>query len=191
MNTTFNTQALAYSVSGTVPSGQTERADTERAFKKLDVAKKEAAAEADAQASVVSISAEGAQRSDAAQAAQASQAGQAGQAVQPAGSGQAGAAAAAPAPAPAQATAAPAAAASSTAGGVSSSTQTYDPADANRDGKVTDPERQAYDAKLAEQKAAEQAAEKAAQATRNAEAGPALKAYSTVEQLGKNSGTPA
>lgn len=196
MNTTFNTQALAYSVSGTVRSGQTERTDTEQVFKKLDVVKKDGANAPDAQAraAVVSISNEGAQRSEAAQAASTTggspAAATAAPAPAPSTSASASSASAAPAPAPAPQAASGTATGTST-GGVSSSTQTYDPADANRDGKVTDPERQAYDTKIAAQKAADKAAEQAAQAARSAEAGAALKAYASVEQLGKNSGPAA
>ena len=188
MKTTFNTQALAYSVSGTVRSGQTERTDTQQLFKKLEVVKKDDAPPAAAQAAVVSISAEGAQRSAASQAAA------------PAGATEP---AAAPPAAPANVAAAPppaspapdspvaAASASVSGGSVSNSVQTFDPADDNRDGKVTDPERQAYDARLAAQKAAEQAAEKAAQAARAGEADAALKAYGQIETLGASRNSAA
>ncbi|KQV96372.1 hypothetical protein ASC91_02130 [Pelomonas sp. Root1237] len=61
-----------------------------------------------------------------------------------------------------------------------STTQTYEPADTDEDGTVSPMERQAYEAKLADEKAAAQA-EKSARA---AEADAAVRAYEAVEQLG-------
>lgn len=61
-----------------------------------------------------------------------------------------------------------------------SATPTYEPADTDEDGTVSPMERQAYEAKLADEKAAAQA-EKTARA---AEADAAVRAYEAVEQLG-------
>ncbi|KQV53031.1 hypothetical protein ASC95_09680 [Pelomonas sp. Root1217] len=61
-----------------------------------------------------------------------------------------------------------------------STSQTYEPADTDEDGTVSPMERQAYEAKLADEKAAAQA-EKSARA---AEADAAVRAYEAVEQLG-------
>jgi len=70
-------------------------------------------------------------------------------------------------------------AASTTGGGA----ETYEPADANEDGKVSAQEQQAYDARLA----AERAAAQGAGSRRTAEADAAVKAYEAVEQLGQAS----
>ncbi|MFG6431741.1 hypothetical protein [Roseateles sp. LYH14W] len=77
----------------------------------------------------------------------------------------------------------PAGAGAKAAGATSSSAETYEPADANEDGKVSVQEQQAYDARLA--------AEKAANSGRTAQADAAVKAYEAVEQLGQDSGTAA
>lgn len=61
-----------------------------------------------------------------------------------------------------------------------STAQTYEPADTDEDGTVSPMERQAYETKLADEKAAAQAE----QSARTAEAGAAVKAYEAVEQLG-------
>ena len=204
--TTFNTQAQASSLSGTVPSGRTERPDTDQAFKALDSGNKGYLTADDLQAAVVKISAEGARRADAAQGGDA--------AGKPAPSAQAVLArldsdsdgkvteqefkAAAPKAAPADgaggaqaaqpAGGQPAAsgvggAAGGAAGGVSSSARTYEPADTNEDGEVSAREQQAYDAKLAADKAAQ-----AAGGGRTAEADAAVKAYESVVQLGQGNG---
>jgi len=65
-----------------------------------------------------------------------------------------------------------------------STTQTYEPADTDEDGTVSPMERQAYETKLADEKAAIQAE----QSARTAEAGAAVKAYEAVEQLGSAAG---
>jgi hypothetical protein len=65
-----------------------------------------------------------------------------------------------------------------------STTQTYEPADTDEDGTVSPMERQAYETKLADEKAATQAE----QSARTAEAGAAVKAYEAVEQLGSAAG---
>jgi len=75
------------------------------------------------------------------------------------------------------------AAASTEAASASSSAKTYEPADANEDGTVTPQEQQAYDAKVA----AEKATLAAVGSSRIAEADAAARAYAKVEQLGKDS----
>lgn len=66
---TFNTQAQASSLFGTVHSGQTERPDAEKPPKALDGGSKADLAADAPQAAVVKISAEGARRAQAAQGA--------------------------------------------------------------------------------------------------------------------------
>jgi hypothetical protein len=78
--------------------------------------------------------------------------------------------------------------AGATSASSASSTKTYEPADTNEDGAISPLEQQAYDAKLTAEKA-EQAAQEAqgaqkAGSGRSSEAGAAVKAYGSVEQLG-------
>lgn len=184
MITAVNAQALASSVS----AGPAERPDAEQAFKALDSGNKGYLTVDDLQAAVVKISAEGAKRAEApAPAAPSAQqmlakldgnadgkvTQQEFKAAQPK----------APPPTGGQA---PAGGADRSAGGgaaaTGSSTKAYEPADTNEDGKVSAQEQQAYDAKLAAEKVAQEAQK--AGSGRSSEADAAVKAYESVEQLG-------
>ena len=197
MVTAINTQALANSVSGSKSSTKTEKPDSEQIFKELDTGGKGYLTVDDLQAAVVKISAEGAQRADvAAQAAPNAPSAQdllarldgdgngqvtqqefkAGEPKAPPAAASSGGGARAAAPAGGQAPAGGAEA----GGAVSSSSQIHDPADTDEDGKVSAREQQAYEVKLADEKAAAQEAN----GPRAAEADAAVKAYAAVEQLG-------
>lgn len=181
MITAVNTQALASSVA----AGRAERPDADQAFKALDSGGKGYLTADDLQAAVVKISAEGAKRADATDRAAPS-----GQQVlaaldgdgdgkvtqqefETAESKASPSSAGGAAPSGGQAPAARGVAASSTA-------KTYEPADTNEDGKVSAQEQQAYDAKLAAERAA-----RAASSGRSDEADAAVKVYESVEQLGQ------
>jgi EF-hand domain pair/EF hand len=202
MVTTINTQALASSVSSGASSRRAERPDAEQAFKALDSGAKGYLTADDLQAAVVKISAEGARRADtagpAAPGAQEMFAQMDGdgdgkvtqqefKAAEPKAPPSGGAQGAKPAGGQPPASAAGAGAGTKAASSTSSSSETYEPADTNEDGKVSAQEQQAYDARLAAEKAATQAAGSA----RTAEADAAVKAYEAVEQLGQGSSTAA
>ena len=193
MITAVNTQALAASVSGGASSRQAERPDAEQAIKALDSGDKGYLSADDLQAAVVKISAEGARRADAAgRSAPSAQemiaqldgdgdgkvTQQEFKAAEPKAPPSGGAQGAKPAGGQPPAGAAGAGGGSKTA----SSTETYEAADTNEDGKVSAQEQRAYDAKLAAEKAAAQAASSG----RNVEADAAVKAYEAVEQLGQD-----
>ena len=187
MVTAVNTQALASSVSG---NGRAEKPDTEPQLKQPDSGDKSAPSAADLQAVVVKISAEGASRAAAGgQVAPSTEDIPAGQDID--GDGKATAhefrdgAPKAPQTRVTVAQQGPSAVpagglprVSSADGGaspLSTSSKTYDPADANEDGTVSAQEGQAYGAKLAADKAAQAAS--------------AVKTYQAVEQLSQASGT--
>ena len=182
-----NTQAQASST-----TARTERPDAEQLFKELDTGNKGYLTADDLQAAVVKISAEGAKRAEAASqtAPSAPSAQEVLAKLDGDGDGkvtQQEFKASEPKPPPANASgggargAAPAGGAGG-GGAVSSAStnQTYEPADTDEDGKVSALEEQAYEAKLADEKAAAQA-EKSGRA---AGADAAVKAYAAVEQLG-------
>jgi EF-hand domain pair/EF hand len=202
MVTPVNTQALASFVSGGASSRSVERPDAEQAFKALDSGNKGYLTADDLQAAVVKISAEGARRADtagpSAPSAQEMLAQLDGDGdgkvtrqefkADPKASPSGGAQGASPAGGQPPAGAAGAGGGSKAASSTSSSSETYEPADANEDGKVSAQEQQAYDAKLA----AEKAASLAASSGRATEADAAVKAYEAVGQFGQGSGaTPA
>lgn len=179
MITAVDAQALA----STTNADRARRPESEPLFKQLDSGNKGYLTVDDLQAAVVRISAQGARRADAAApAAPGAQdilarldgdgdgkvTRQEFKAAEPKGAATGGGGAA---PAGAQAPA---------GGAAASSTQVDEPADTNEDGKVSALEQQAYEAKLA--------AEKAAAATasgRSSGAVAAVKAYEAVEQLGQ------
>ncbi|PZP30732.1 MAG: hypothetical protein DI603_14525 [Roseateles depolymerans] len=178
------------------------RPDSEQLFKQLDTGSKGYLTADDLQAVVVKISAEGAKRADAAgsapsaedlakqldtdgdnqvslaefKAAEPKQGAQGGAA--PAQGAQAGGGARAAGGAPAAGGTGGGGASSVSSSGSSSSTSstssTYEPADTNEDGKVSTEEQQAYDAKIAEQRA------EASGQARTKEADTAISTYESV-----------
>ncbi|MDR7333271.1 EF-hand domain-containing protein [Roseateles asaccharophilus] len=178
---------------------QAERPDSERAFEALDSDGKGYLTVQDLQAVVVRISSAGAQRAEADDAPAAPSAEETLARLDGDGKGQVTRQefeAAEPRPAPAQdatraggaSTAAPQAAPSGggaagapSATSASSINQTYEPADTDEDGQVSAREQQAYDARLAAEKAAAQTAG----SSRNVEADAAVKAYAAIEQLSR------
>jgi hypothetical protein len=163
MVTAINPQALAGSVTSGASAGRAEQLA------------KEPQTVDDLQAVVVRISAEGAKRSDApTQAAPSAQE----LAGQVAGDGD-GDGQVTPQAIKASEPREPAAPAEE-GSAVSSTSPTYEPADTDEDGTVTPQEQQAYEVKLADEKAAAQAANSA----RPVAADAAVKTYEAVEQLG-------
>lgn len=175
----------------------------------LDPGNKSPSTAEDPQAVVVKISAEGAQRAEAVTQAATQPATQAATQAAPnaedlpvrldgGGSGQVsvqefkasepkappagGARAAAPAGGQAPAGGAGGGVAAASVSTTPSSSQTYEPADTDEDGTVSPLEQQAYEVKLAAEKAAKAA--EAAGSERTAEAAAAVKAYEAIEQLG-------
>lgn len=171
----------------------------------LDPGNKSPSTAEDPQAVVVKISAEGAQRAEAVTQAVTQAATQAAPNAEDlpvrldgGGSGQVsvqefkasepkappagGARAAAPAGGQAPAGGAAGGVAAASVSTTPSSSQTYEPADTDEDGTVSPLEQQAYEVKLAAEKAAKAA--EAAGSERTAEAAAAVKAYEAIEQLG-------